>query len=468
MKQNLGRQRSVIFTLLLSLLFTVYVKAGPVDELLRVRAKEDNIPGIAAVVIRRGKIVGTHTFGVASLEFNVPVTNNTVFEIGSVSKQITAAAIMLLVEDGKLSLDEPISKYMPQVPQSWTDVTVRHLLNHTSGIRSYSSLTGFELSNLMKADNFIEKLAIHPLEFSPGSKYKYNNSGYNLAAYLIETASGMSYMDFLRIRIFRPLEMNLSGDRDPQFIIKNRATGYEWKESRFVGRDGNLTDLKGAGSIVSTITDIAKWSLALRNDKLLKPASKATMWKSGVFKDGKEFPYGLGFRSYDIRGYHMIGHTGQTAGFGAAHFIFLKDDLSVIVFVNQGEIGLGGKIANGIAKIYIPDISLKAFKTSATVPDQDVEKVFKEALAARLQDKITTEIFTGKTALSLSTGKQKELSKRLRILGPPTKITFGGSERLDDILIHRFLVEHGKRIFLWRFSMDAAGKVSELSLEEEE
>ena len=173
----------------------------------------------------------------ASVEFNAPVTTETVFEIGSVSKQITAAAVMLLVEDGKINLDEKISKYLPNTPEAWKDVSVRNLLTHTSGVKSYTSLGGFELSKRYKVSDFIKELSPQPLDFAPGSAYKYSNSGYSLLGYIIESASGKSYWEFLQTRIFNPLKMNSTANRDPQFIIKNRAVGYEWENGRFVGRD---------------------------------------------------------------------------------------------------------------------------------------------------------------------------------------------------------------------------------------
>jgi CubicO group peptidase (beta-lactamase class C family) len=333
--------------------------ADEVDRIVTERLRERNIPGAAVAVIKNGKAVKIKGYGLASIEFGVPVNTETVFEIGSVSKQMTAAAIMLLVEEGKVSLDAPISTYLPNTPDSWRDVTVRHLLTHSSGIKSYTGLSGFELSRRLKMEGFIGQLAPHPLEFTPGEQTSYSNSGYNLLAYIIETQSGKPYMQFMRERIFTPLGMTKTADRDPQFIIKNRATGYEWNIDRLTGRDGNLTDLMGAGSIVSTISDMVKWDAALNGTSFLRPESRREWWTPFTLNNGKPSPYGFGWRISDIRGHKMIGHTGQTAGFGAANFRYVNDRISVIVLTNQGEIGLGGQLAARIAKIYIPSLSLK-------------------------------------------------------------------------------------------------------------
>ena len=239
---------------LILVLFAVTANADTVDDIVRSRMKERNIPGAAIAIVKNGKVIKQKGYGLASIEFNAPVTADTVFEIGSVSKQMTAAGIMLLVQDGKVYLDERISKYLPGTPDAWKDVTVRHLLTHTSGIKSYTSLTGFELSRRVKIDGFIKQLSSYPLEFTPGEKNIYSNSGYNLLAYIIETQSGKPYMEFMRERVFLPLGMTRTGDRDPRNVIPLRANGYEWQDDRLTGREGSLTDLMGAGSITGGST----------------------------------------------------------------------------------------------------------------------------------------------------------------------------------------------------------------------
>src|SRR5690606_33313811 len=163
---------TLVFTFLV--LLVPAVNADAVDDLVRSRMQERNIPGAAIAVLRGGKLVKKKAYGLASVEFDVPVVEDTVFEIGSVSKQMTAAGIMLLVEDGKVRLDERISAYLPNTPEAWKDVTVRHLLTHTSGIKSYTSLDGFELSRRVKIDGFIKQLSPHPFEFTPGEKNVYS------------------------------------------------------------------------------------------------------------------------------------------------------------------------------------------------------------------------------------------------------------------------------------------------------
>jgi CubicO group peptidase (beta-lactamase class C family) len=466
---NYKFNRSIIAPLFVFvfLFLAISVRADEVDDYVRAAMRERHIPGAAIAVVKNGKIIKTEGYGLASVEFNVPATPETVFEIGSVSKQITAAAIMLLVEDGKVNLDEKISKYLPGTPDAWKNVSVRNLLTHTSGIKSYSSLNGFELNRRLKRDDFIKALAPHPLDFETGTSYTYSNSGYSLLGYIIETVSGKSYWDFTRERIFQPLGMTKTGDRDPKYIIKNRATGYEWENGKLVGRDYDLTDVFSAGAIVSTVTDLAKWEMALRGDTLLKKESKTQMWTPVSFNDGKPYPYGFGFRLSEIRGHKLIAHSGQTAGFGASLSRFVDDDLTVIVLTNLGEIGMGTLLANGIAKIYLPEMSLKAMKAQSE-PNAEITKIVSKALRERPENKFDSETFSPELIKSISTERAKTNNQRIASFGAIKSIVFVGEETRDGKKIYRYRAETPKRFFLWRFALNNEGKISEMTLEEEE
>jgi len=446
---------------------TTFARADEVDNFVRAQLAERHIPGAAIAVIKNGKIVKTEGYGLASVEFNAPATKETVFEIGSVSKQMTAAAIMLLVEEGKINLDEKISKYLPATPDAWKNVSVRNLLTHTSGIKSYTGLSGFELTKRLSRDEFIKSLGVQPLEFETGARYLYSNSGYNLLGFIIESVSGKSYWDFMRERIFKPLGMNATADRDPKYIIPRRATGYEWENNHLVGRDYDLTDVFSAGAIVSTVTDLAKWDAAWRGDTLLKKASKTQVWTPVTLNDGKPYPYGFGWRISEVRGHRLIAHSGQTAGFGANISRYVDDDLTVIALTNLGEIGMGTVLANGIAKIYIPAISLKALKAQ-TETDAKISKIIATALRERLENKLNPEYLTDELIKSLSTERAKINNQRLASYGAIKNLVFAGGETSGNTKIYRYKAETPRRIFLWRLTVNDAGKISEMTLEEEE
>lgn len=455
------------FVLLFIAFFSISAYADAVDEYVRGALRERHIPGAAIAVIKNGKIVKTAGYGLASVEFSVPATPETVFEIGSVSKQITAAAIILLVEDGKINLDEKISRYLPNTPEIWKNVTTRHLLTHTSGVKSYSSLDGFELNRRLKRDDFIKLLSVHPLDFETGASYTYSNSGYSLLGYIIETVSGQSYWDFVRTRIFAPLGMTKTGDRDPKYIIANRATGYEWQNNQLVGRDYDLTDVFSAGAIVSTVGDLAKWDSALSNDTLLKKTSKMQMWTPAVLSGGKPYPYGFGFRISEIRGHKLIAHSGQTAGFGASISRYVDDDLTVIALTNLGEIGMGTLLASNIAKIYLPSISLKALKPQPE-PEAQISQTVLSVLRERMENKFNSDLLTAELIKSLSTERAKSNNERIASFGAIRNLIFVGGETAGKTKNYRYKAETPKRVFLWRFEFDLNGKMTAMILEEEE
>ncbi len=464
------RQQHTARSLAIALLLFVFVSianADDLDRLIRERMAERNIPGAAIAVIRNGKPVKVKGYGMASVEFSAPVTTETVFEIGSVSKQMTAAGIMLLVQDGKVSLDEKIAKYLPNTPEAWNDVTVRHLLTHSSGIKSYSSLDGFELSRRVTIDGFIKQLSPYALEFTPGEKNIYSNSGYNLLAYIIETQSGKSYMEFMRERIFLPLGMTKTADRDPQFVIPLRANGYEWRNGRLAGRDGSLTDLMGAGSIVSTIGDMIKWENALRSDKFLTPQSKREIWTQFTFNGGERSVYGLGWRISDVRGIKLIGHTGQTAGFGAAIFRYVDNDTTVIALSNLGELGMGAMLATLAAKHYIPALSLRSIKDEISA-GTEISTLVRTAIESRFGNAIDDTVFTESLARTLKNTRSQEIAKRLAKYGPINEIRFTKREKNDRGETFTVLSKTGTRIFLWRATVDNDRKIAELILDEEE
>lgn len=330
--------------------------ADKVDDYIKAQMTEKHIPGAAVSIIKNGRVKKMKGYGLANVELNVPVTKNTVFEIGSVSKQMTAAAIMLLVREGKVNLDEKISKYLPDTPESWSNVTVRHLLTHTSGIKSYSSLTGYELTKRLKRDEFIKQLGKEPLDFPTGDKYRYSNSGYNLLGFIIETVSQKSYWQFMRERIFQPLGMNSTTDRDPLQLVPNRADGYDWKNGKLIGRDYDLTDIFSAGAIVSTIEDLTKWEAAVAGDSFFSSETKKELWTPVKLNDATTYNYGLGWRLNEINKHKIIGHSGQTAGFTSDISRYVDDNLTIIVLTNLDPSGLATDLNRGIAALYIPEI----------------------------------------------------------------------------------------------------------------
>jgi D-alanyl-D-alanine carboxypeptidase len=327
-------------------------RADAVDDFLKSAMDKHQIAGLALMVIKDGKPVKTSCYGVANLEWNVPVTTDTVFEIGSVTKQFTAACILMLAEDGKLSIDDKISKHLKNTPPTWTNITIRNLLTHTSGIKNYTVLDGFELSKHMTQAQFIEKMGSLPLNFQPGDSWQYCNSGYNLLGFIVENASGKKYWDFLQERIFGPLQMTNTTSRIPSIIVPHRAAGYELTNHVRINRDYDLTDLFSAGAIITTITDFAKWNSVLSGNSLLKSSSKELWWTPAKLNDGTIKNYGFGWFLDPLDGHKDIGHGGATSGFSSTIQRFPDDNLSILILTNVDETGGASTLAKEIARLY--------------------------------------------------------------------------------------------------------------------
>jgi D-alanyl-D-alanine carboxypeptidase len=344
----------------LSLLLTICHagRADQVDDFIKAEMQKREIPGLALAIAKNGEL-RTTAYGVANLEWKIPATPETVFEIGSVTKQFTAAAIMLLVQEGKLALNDPIAKHLTETPSHWANITVRHLLNHTSGIKNYTGIDkGFELTERLTEEQFVKLIGTYPLDFEPGDSWKYCNSAYNLLGYIVENLSGKKYMEFLGERIFTPLQMNTTTNREPGNVIPFRASGYEKnKKGEFINRDYDLTDIFSAGAIVSTVGDMAKWDAALYSEKILTASSKQEMWTATKLnKDGSK-NYGLGWYVATFNGRKNIWHSGSTSGFSASFQRFPDDNLTIIVLCNSHESGVASACANAIAGIYFPEKS---------------------------------------------------------------------------------------------------------------
>lgn len=334
-----------------AVLFGQMSRADQVDDYIRSEMRAHNIPGVSLRVLRQTQTVKSATYGLANVELNVPVQPDSLFEIGSLTKQFTATAILLLAQDGKLSVDDQVRQHLPEAPNAWAGITLRHLLTHTSGLKSYTGLDGFELRRHLSHTDFIKAIAAQPVEFKPGEGWKYCNTGYNLLGFVIERVSGRSYWDFLSDRILRPLGMNSTSNRLPTLVLTNRVAGYEQTNHVLINRDPDLTDVFSAGALVSTAPDLARWCRALDGEELLTPATKRLMWTPVRLNDGRETKYGFGWFIDRFEGHLNTGHGGSTSGFSASIQRFPEDELTVILLTNTDE-QVAPKLARQVAALY--------------------------------------------------------------------------------------------------------------------
>ena len=331
-----------------------------VDEFVNAELRAQHIPGVALAVVRDGKTVKAAGYGMANVELSVPTKPESIFQTGSVGKQFTATAVMMLVEEGKVGLDDKISKYFPDSPPAWKDITVRHLLTHTSGIPDYTSeKTGGGIN--MRADyteeELVKKIAALPLDFQPGEKWSYSNSGYLILGVLIHHVSGEFYGDFLQHRVFQPLQMTSTRIISEADIVPNRSAGYrlvkgELKNQKWVSPSLNTT---ADGALYTNVLDLAKWDAALYTEKLLKRSSFDQMWTPVKLNSGKTSPYGFGWRVTEVNGHRLLEHGGAWQGFTMHISRYVDDKLTIIVMTNlDSGHSDPAKIAQGVAALYVP------------------------------------------------------------------------------------------------------------------
>lgn len=366
-----------------------------IDEFVRAQMEARHVPGLSVAVRKNGELVLAKGYGMANLELSVPATEHTVYQLASVSKQFTATAAMMLVEQGKLSLDRQVGEILEGLPKAWSNVTVRHLLNHTSGIKSYTSVPDFFKSARkdFKKEEIIALVADAPMEFAPGEKWNYNNTGYFLLGMVIEKASGQDYGSFLQEQIFRPLGMSTARLNDLNEIIPNRAHGYSRRGSKMVnGEYVSPTQPYSAGALVATVLDLAKWDAALEAGQLLKRSSFDEMWSPTKLAENKTRDYGYGWAVDTYRTRQRIQHGGGIPGFNTFVARYPEDRLYVAVLANS-DTGAAERIANGIAELYLPVLTQNAPKPLQDT-DAKITEFLKRVVAAMAGGDADKEWFT--------------------------------------------------------------------------
>jgi CubicO group peptidase (beta-lactamase class C family) len=327
-----------------------------VGDYVRSEMQKQHIPGLSLLVAKNGQIVRAEGFGLANVELQVPVKPETIFQSGSVGKQFTATAVMMLVEEGKVALDDPLTKYFPDAPPAWKEVTVRELLSHTAGFTDYPEK--FDFRKDWTEDELLKVVEGIPLAYPPGTKWDYSNLGYLTLGILIHRVTGEFYGDFLQQRIFQPLEMKTTRIISEADIVPNRAAGYrlvkgEVKNQEWVAPMVNTT---ADGSLYFSILDLAKWDAALYGERLLKRSSLDLMWTPVKLKDGRpnKGSYGFGWFMEERRGHRVISHDGAWQGFKTAIARYVDDRLTVVVLANLAE-AKPEAIAQHVADMYLSE-----------------------------------------------------------------------------------------------------------------
>ena len=333
--------------------------ARAIDQLLSDHFNPDE-PGATIIVVRDGETVFRGAYGLANMELQVAMEPDMVLRIASLSKQFTATGILILAETGQLSLDDTLEKHLPEYPTHGHRITIRHLLNHTSGIPDiYANPQWQDVKrDDLPPDAVIALFEDEPLEFPPGEQFKYVNSGYFLLGQIIEAVTGKTYEQFLQKNIFEPLGMETTQTESVYRIIPRRASGYNFVEGEFI-RCGflNMDHIQGPGNLRSTVDDLAKWDAALYTERLLPAASLEMMWTPNTLANGESTHYGFGMGIGELEGHRMIAHRGNINGFDAYGLRLPDSRIYVALLMNHGNPEVGsGDLTKRVAKLLLDDV----------------------------------------------------------------------------------------------------------------
>lgn len=394
--------------------------AAQARALIAGQVKEGQFSG-AVLVAKDGVPVLREGFGLANREWDIPNAPDTKFRLGSITKQFTAVAIMQLVEAGKLSVDDPISKYYADAPAAWSKVTIKHLLTHTSGIPSYTGIPGFFDKSAqvpMTPEEIIKLTRDKPLEFEPGVKFAYDNSGYIILGYVIEKVSGQTYADYVTQKILQPLGLKNTGYDVSTQVLAKRASGYQpskdgWKNAEYL----DMTIPYAAGSLYSTVDDLLAWDRAMSGGKLLTEASRKAMWTN------YGHDYGFGWAVNPQSGHARISHGGGIHGFSTSLNRYPDDGLVTIVLSNF-QSAQSNPLANNLAglcfgtyappkAIAVPTATLDKYVGSYLLMPTFILKIYREG------DKLITQATGQQPIPVIATGPGEFYAA-----GPNARITF--------------------------------------------
>jgi CubicO group peptidase (beta-lactamase class C family) len=433
-----------------------------VDAFVEAEREKQRIPGVGIAIVRGGEVVKAQGYGLANVEHQVPVVPATIFQSGSVGKQFTATAVMLLVEEGKLALSDSISKFLPKAPAEWAGITLRHLLTHTSGIPDYTTGT-----LRYRRDYTEEELAALAfglkLEFPPGSRWNYSNTGYVLLGIIVGRASGRFYGDLLAERVFAPLGMKTARVISEEDIVPNRAAGYRLVDGRLKNQEWVAPKLNTTadGSLYLSLLDLVAWDRGLRRGAVLKHASWEQVSAPVRLNSGKTYPYGFGWGVDETAGQKVHRHGGAWQGFKSEIARFLGSDLTIIVLANLAEAD-PGRFTDGIAGLLEPSLAKVELAPIADTEPQVTARV-REMLVAAAKGELMPEEFAYVRA-GFFPDAARRLETTLKNLGPPTRMSLLERVERGDDRIYTYDAAYSSKVFRVVFALAPDGKVAQLSV----
>jgi D-alanyl-D-alanine carboxypeptidase len=419
-----------------------------VDSIASAVLAATGVPSASVAVVRHGEIAYARAYGAASLEPRVAARPEMRYAIGSISKQFTAAAVLLLQQDGKLSLDDPVSRYVPGLTRG-NEVTIRELLSHTSGYQDFwpQDYVPPLMEKPIPPQGILDRWARQPLDFDPGTRWQYSNTNYTLAALIVEQVSKIPFFRFVRTRILEPLQLKSAVDFDSAGPSGVEPVGY-MRYALGTLRPGPSTGrgwMYGAGELAMSASDLAKWDISVIRESLLAPASYRAMETTTLLRDGVGTGYGLGVSVSLSSGHRAISHGGEVSGFTAQNIIFPDDSAAVVVLTNQDAAPASGAIAQQIARVL--------FTT------EDAETQSRTARARRIFEglqhgTIDRSLFTADANAYFSDQALRDFASSLAPLGAPTDFVQLSQSKRGGMVLRIYRVSCGPRALrAWTYEL---------------
>jgi len=452
--------RKHLLALVLLAGFPGSLRADPIDDYVNAEIARQQVPGLSLTVLRHGQIVRTQGYGLANLEHSIPVHPDTLFKVGAVSMQFTAAGIMLLVEDDKIGLDDSIRKYLPDAPKSWAPITIRQMLNHTSGLPATpngdfrTEYSDAQLLGIM----YKEKL-----NFAAGTRWRFSYAEYIALGLVVKRVTGEHYSEFLTKRLFRPLGMQTARQISDFDIVPNRAAGYELREGKlrnaeWISATANST---ADGSLYLSALDYAAWNAAVVGRKLLKPESWALIGQPAKIASGRDYPYGFGWfleKSGDRLAWR---HSGNWQGFQSFVIRYPADDLTVVALAN-GEGGDPDRIARRVAAMLEPGL---AQVSGAPIEDREPQVTTRvKTLLAQIADGKTSQTDFAYFAKLDYTELMGVYQGTLSSLGPLQEIALVARKQLGDDQVYVYRARYERGVLDVTVGYTPGGKIGNLDI----
>lgn len=434
-----------------------------IDAIAGQQLREQAGAGLALAVVRQGKVVYTRGYGFSSAELQQGMRDSSLFEIGSITKEFTAAAVLLLAEQSKVGLDDLVSKYVPDYPHA-KEITVRELLSNTSGVPDYTDAAGFDKTALNPAtpDDVLATIKQLPLDFTPGTQWEYSNSNDVLLGMIVERASGEDYGSYVDTEIFQKVGMTSTKYGNVGASSPDLATGYTFDGAAFkLDTPWNLDWAYAAGGIVSNVLDLAVWDAALPQGSFLSPPSLRSMWTSISLKDGTTIPYGYGWSIETLDGHREIDTNGGLPGYNGCNATFPNDGFDVVVLANTANFN-AGPVVKQVFEMFFPPTAAETAAQNAGDSDAAARarSVFHQLQTGTLSSNELTAAAQRRLTSSIESSAKAALGR----LGQPTGFSQTDRYVLGDQTVYTYRVTLKQAVMAFSVAFDGTGKVGSFSI----